>query len=211
MATLTRIAELPDSLTPLDTQLAQDARNLFGYQPGIAAVQRTTQQKRLIQELLDLGIRPFSEASVARYKAAQLRNQWLKMFGSMALSVGVGVGGAFMIGYRHPSLLAGALFATGVVGVFVAMFYYQPLNWKWKRIGIRHYDLPIPAHVLATAVQIHTALASKLSIALSVDVFRVDETVYDPDPFLVVTNELGAVAYVEVWDEPSFTAVRKDA
>jgi hypothetical protein len=206
--TLARILEIPDNLAPLDAQLAADAFNKLGYAPGHAAISATKDQRRLLTGLLDIGIHPFTEAAVARYKAAQLHAKWYRMFLWQSTSIPLALLGVACL-QRGPgwfAVLALALLVGALIVGFVPMFHFQPINWEWRRVPIRAYDLPIPSHVLATALLIQNKFhnVSTHEFGMTIDVMRADAETRDPDPFLVVT--LGsASAYVEVWDEPSFT------
>ncbi len=96
------------------------------------------------------------------------------------------------------------------IGEYVLCFGFGPIAWfdllfcgprnlEWKKTPLQGYTKDIPRSVASTIVEIGHFCPQAT--------FEVDELTRKPDPFLVVT--LGKEQYfVEVWDEPRFTADR---
>lgn len=70
---------------------------------------------------------------------------------------------------------------------------------RWELTPLKGYEKDIPHHVLETIALVHAKCPSA--------VFFVDELVMYPDPFLKVALDHEEY-YLEVWNEPRFTAKR---
>lgn len=206
MATLTRITsieQIPDSLAELDEQLAIDAERLLGYTAASKAnapARQNAVRKDIYARLLKLGIQPFQQDSVDRYKTKKENSRWWKwlLTGLAVWAVTTTLSRIFGHGSFSGSVFLGG--AVGVLGWVFAGAVLQPANWEWRSRPVYGYDRPIPAHVLQTALMRREF--SRASLDIHEFVRKEQQPIID-DPFLVMTQE-GVTVTLAVWDEPTF-------
>lgn len=199
-------------------EVASEAAEVFGYEPLL----RKYGRESLIAALAKLDIRPFTNESVAQYKAtmlAKLREQ-SKFFArhedfAAFASVIPGMLGALaafsgffwtidllVSGVHESNLLHAAGFPLGIILCMIAIrvFKISQEAWslKWAKLG--DYRMPLPVSVLEDALRIRKELPSA---KFSVDYLTTENAEKAADPFLVVECG-GAEFYIAVWDEPDF-------
>lgn len=216
--------------------LAEDARKILGYsglKEEIVSTKIKVERakidneagKDLRQAMEKLGIKPFTEDSVKRYKkktqwrAISLRERFcepiaLGFFFLMCFAVAVAIVGfvAMTTFLLSPEWSKTTMGAAAIVGVVSLLFFLgfgcavpekKTTSVRWKLIPISEYEGPIPEFALQTAVDLGKACRNSR--------FFVEELIVKKevvDPFLVVT--LGdAKYYLEVWNEPGFKGKRE--
>lgn len=206
---LERMTEVPDTLRELDEELATKAAIRLGYHYANNIVHQQNKTRTLQVQLLKFGIPAFTPTSVERYKNRAEWRKWNAMWAWMSLSIPWAVAFFYMMGRTGPTtfwpdsaVLALALLAAAAGLFFVPIFKVQPANWVWRQESIETYTRPIPAHVLQTALIVKEHI---VNARLYIDEFILLKTERIADPFLVVkVGGNDAIAFIEVWDEPSF-------
>jgi hypothetical protein len=184
-----------ENINPLRRELGEKARKMFGYS-GLL-----TQQK-VVEALADLGINPYSQASVEKYQARMLRKKrpLHSGFGAAGVLVGIGVLYLWALLRPDPVFVIWPTVAFTVISVYLlfrAMWRYY--DWQWVRVPLDStYRGPAADFAIDTAVRVKELIPEA---RFFIEELR-DGSLVD-DPFLVMT--LGnQTYYLEVWDESAF-------
>jgi hypothetical protein len=176
------------------TSLALRAEAVLGYswlgrrlqiQPGpLAAV------------LNDLGIEPFRDDDVRRYKAEKERQLDDQLWTDFAAAVlcGTPLPDQRADGGHPRSDIKQRAARHGSLSVFLLGSDAQA---KWRRIPLRDYDGPVPEFARSRALELETCLPD---VMFEIEELRADKR-YDPFLIAIYGNER---FYIDVWEEWEF-------
>jgi hypothetical protein len=154
-----------------------------------------------------LDIHPFTMESVELYKeqamhaALKARRQASLIFLALAaLLYGIATPYAYSHFANSQDIVTIPLAIGAMCGLGAIILFYGRGDWRWAMTEIENYNLPIPIHVLQTALRVKAAIPGS---KFQVEYLTREYTQEWPDPFLVL-NVGDAYYYLEVWDEPKF-------
>ena len=209
---MSNAAELLERMAPVerhqeDAALSLDASKVLGYR----LLGEIDRQMKLRAALDELGVSPFTDESVERYKQAVLalanrrirKGRILKAASFTGIFVAMLCLGPALLGW-FVSWKVGLTAVIGLVaGCAVTGFTEDQMVTEeaaWNETPLVGYRSPVPKPVLRTAVQLKKRLPQ---VELTVHELVQRERVLDP--FLAA--RLGETTYfVAVWDEPKFEA-----
>lgn len=201
-AKLERTTTAPDDMAYLDATLVEDAKKLLGYAPAQNAKLASLRYAGFIERVLTV-LKPYTDRSVAKYKARLLFNKWMEALVYQLAWLGMaalGVAAVLKWNNGYVFLFTCAMVLAAIVLSCATWAGLRPIAWEWSRVYLSDYNAAIPAHVLANAVMLKRVFPNA---SFMVEVFQQSAKERDPDPFLVLQAD-GCEAYVGVWDEPTF-------
>jgi hypothetical protein len=186
-------------------EMANEAAKELGYHNLERHAHRSERDRDLRNTLKKLGIEPFETGGVHTYMDRE-RKKALGVTPMQAAIYTLLVVSALL---WLLLLLCGSS-AWGVLGIAVVpaliaggtradSFYGR--NISWQPMLIQHYKEPIPEFALATALKIRRADPDILIEVVGLTITK--------DPFLAVSKEGTERYYLEVWQEPKFSAKRE--
>jgi len=211
--------DVPAGDDALSDELAEEACDVLGYTTLAKKKRESRRHRSLEQTLAEYDIRPFTAASVRKYKQACEVNP-SRFWPTIVESV-IGLSCILMMGALG-TLFGGALLmetmmsfysALIIVGGFVVITLVSFLSGQglvqrqWKMRELASYDEPVPEFALQTALDI-----KKKHPEVSFYVCVLEENRIVVDPFLVMRVHNGNVIhdyYIEVWNESAFTGQRE--
>jgi hypothetical protein len=176
------------------TSLALRAEAVFGY--SWLGKRLQIQPSRLAAALNDLGIEPFRDDDVRRYKAEkerQLDDQLWTDFAAAVLCATPLPDQRADGGHPQPNIKERAA-RHGSLSVFLLGSDTQA---KWYRVPLRDYDAPVPEFARSRALELETCLPG---VTFEVEELRADKR-YDPFLIAIYGNER---FYIDVWEEREF-------
>lgn len=215
------------SLDKTEQAILSQAWDKLGYSPRDAATQKARSDKEAAVVFTKLGIEPFSQSSVDKYKQQMLdeMNFWWNVsdffsdnWGAaiMVISAIAAIGSIATVFFAHfgdnkpwffgsiPFMIAVPLVTVAAITmIYLACKHFIRYEWNWTEISA--YKDKIPAFALMRAMAVRGEYPSA---GFWVEHLR--ERSSEPmnvDPFLVV-NIGGSFYYVDVWDEPKFEGRR---
>lgn len=231
---LRRDAVSKDITSDLVETLPEEAYKVLGYTMFKARKERL----RLRNALAELGIRPFTAQSVAKYEAAMLKKHgatfWARHPGLFEATAGTScvlsffslIAGLVMLvaacvtwfqGTFDSLLLCKWFMGIYAVGVPSFIYFLTALHTKekskkeaeWKTVEIGDCKQQVPAFALETAIKVKKAIPEA-----SIMIKYLLQEKFELDPFLVVSVRSGydkvpEEYHIEVWDEPSFDKQRQ--
>src|SRR5688572_2103233 len=212
---MSKSTELLERMTPAefyaeDPALSEAADRVLGY----SLLGEIDRQMKLRSALDELGVAPFTEESVERYKQAVLAEANKQIGKGRALTLLTWIATAVALICLGPALLgwfvSWKVGLASVIGFAVACAVCGVTNGTtvtaeatWNVTPLVGYRTPVPKTVLKTAVALKRRLPQ---VELTVHELVQRERVLDP--FLAA--RLGETTYfVAVWDEPKFDAESK--
>lgn len=210
------VAAGPDAeLNVLENAVLKEAEQRLRYGGARSAGRQLQTTQKVAKVFAAAQVQPFTEESVRRYKWRAVAKDVAKWLGIAAVGAGLVAGAAawtFAWGETAWSAVPALLtIALALVTVFTGRFAVMDRP-RWDTIPLDSYVQPVPTFALMTALALQRAAdANGLSCGFYVDrlLGRADVRQERLDPFLVMRTEDGALHYIEVWDEPSFTQERK--
>lgn len=219
-----RPIELPeiDAAQSRRQELAEQAAQKLGYSNLKRAVHVST--KPFARLLSGMGIEPFEVSSVRQYQKEKLEEIFRATAGVLAdkrwlLRMHEIWAGIFILVVIVCAIVGGALggflypiviFVSYLLILIGLTIYTNSLrkaaDWRWERIDIRNYSLPIPEFVLDRALTIKQEdKQGALGLGFFVEHLTRERLVQDPF-LVVVTSSSKEEFYVDVWEEPRFEA-----
>lgn len=210
MATLIREPIAPQVF---DRTVLQKARKVLSYEPDAVA------EDACLRMLASVNVHPFKRELVESYRsemslrvnglrdrlecipviAASFVTFFLSMC-TMAACADAILAAKFCAAAAGVSVLA--IIASGIVLINL------PSRNKWYTESLRHYRRPVPEFALQTAIDVQeVAMRRNMKVELDIESFGIPARTLDP--FLVLVHN-GTKYYLEVWDEPSFVAGRRE-
>lgn len=202
------LERMPPAPTPEPCDgLPQRAESMLGY-GLLAALDRRLALRRALDEL---GVSPFTDESVERYKQAVLAEANKGLWKGRWLAYLPGVGALLSLVCFGPALLgwfvSWKVGLAAVIGLIAGLAMCVAVNGTavkeeafWRMTPLRDYGSPVPKPVLDLAVQLKKRLPKAR--------FHVHELVQQErvlDPFLAVTYA-ETTYFIAAWDEPEFDA-----
>lgn len=211
--------------------LLQEAVQVLGYRPSTAADSQESDRTVAIRERADkedkrirsiaqlealqrVGIRPFNDRDVARYKKRKLWQErdralsqngvyWALICTASVLTISIfALLSSSTVGIAIGSSLA--VFAVVLAMVTLGGFVSVGGEWSWVRTYIASYSQAIPTYALETAIEVKKAIPK---CHIVIEHLRQD-TRPKGDPFLCIELPNDQIVYLEVWDEPNFGSQR---
>lgn len=215
--------------------LAKEAEQHLGYRYGADIAEHIDsamdQRQQVRDVLIELDLRPFSPETVETYKRQKLREATGplglfadRLWAALDLPLGVLAAVAIFCGVAWglswiPALTGtwgiycgwtavGSLVVMAMCCVVGGILDGSATRPVWRRMKFSNYEAPIPEYVLQTGIDIKKRCCNA--------VLMVEGLVLEKrqlDPFLILklpTAEEGTFQYLylEVWEEPSFSARR---
>ena len=212
---MSKATELLERMTPAevfaeDSALSEAADRVLGY----SLLGEIDRQMKLRAALGELGVSPFSDESVERYKQTALFEANEQIIKGRILTALTWIAGATAVTCFGPALLG--WFVSWKVGLAAVICFVAACivcgvtngttvteEATWEVTPLVGYRSPVPKAVLKTAVALKRGLPQ---VELTVHELVRRERVLDP--FLAAS--LGETTYfVAVWDEPKFDAESK--
>lgn len=189
-----------------DADFAERCSKELGYKGGQHQRKAVEQSALALEALREVGLTPFTAASVAQYKAkAQLAMLplWFKLLALVPPSI---ILGSVALAFVNPNWLCGILVAL-VTSIPWCMAYDLKFKYVWETDRLEFYGQPIPEFALQTALDV-TARLKKQSVEHTWVVEHLQKKQVVADPFLVL--QVGSQSFhVEVWNEPGFKQKRE--
>ncbi len=163
---------------------------------------------RMTEILNELDIKPFTNESVAKYKAQQISNKepkWLQRLVALELIAFIALG--IYIGWPHGLWMILAAFIGFMITMAITDAIWEWSGWGWISLAVKDETSRIPEFALQTAMDVRDRLAAE-SIPALIGVETLIRQQVRADPFLFVEVD-GQRWYLEVWNEPSFKAKRE--
>lgn len=199
--------------------LPGEAEEVLGYQRLSHHEQALRQLSRLEETLATLGVRPFTQQSVDKYKR-RCERIVTPLWGRLANASFAA--GFLLVLLAFPSLIlssllswasisfylaAAALLGTvaGLSGLVLGNFRLRERRWVMHELG--SYTEPVPEFALQTALDI-----KRLNPEVEFCICSLEERRVVIDPFLVMRvreNGLRRDYYLEVWNESAFCGTRE--
>ncbi len=206
-----------------DVQLAKEADELLGYDRLLNdMVGAQPDRHGVIQILAELGIRPFSESSVAEYKATKVQAiermagkierlyAFLLVLSIVVVAVGILVTAfyatLFITSWTGIGLVVGGGLFIRIVNDYAGRAITRV--GKWVGVSLRGYNRRVPEFALQTACLVQQRNIT--GARLEVEEFLIDSVPKDPFLVLVTKTKNGEYRYyLEVWDEAEYEAKRE--
>ena len=187
----------PISSAEVDNDLLVSAERILGY--------KIIPRPRVAEMFDMLGIRPFTQDTVIRYKRGRIREfsmdaALLCLVVSILATTGSILIGASLLNPINDAVSTATLLmisSTVSLTAIVWLTLHFPRGRRWELSLLSDYKKPIPEFALKMAIAIKTKIPEVI--------LYVDELRESSDPFLVVAHE-GVHHYIAVWEEPSFRA-----
>lgn len=207
----------------LSTDIAEAAVDKLGYRGLLRAKQAENTVAAIKAGLREKDIRPFTTASVNKYKRKKLREaegfgQRVALFAVGLLFVAVTAGLGWLARATESQWLAFSIAIGSVIFCILAIVCMAGglLNigqqFEWNITPLHGYDKPVPEFVLQTALDVQ-----ELSLNVGCHICELipkkvgkerPESIWH-DPFLVLQLPNDTQLYVEVWNEPQYKQDRE--
>ena len=206
---------LPEEVRPT----LVEASRVLGYAPTVTEeTQATLEGRHLVSTFKELGIRPFTRASVEQYKAKKVNDLAdppnVQIFSIAAFVFAMCCTCAFS--YVYVALLLewnwgigllafATCFGLAIISKIIAVLLPQGKKMEWRWTLLHEYREEIPENILWLGIELTEALGYRPTLLVEslVEMRNAVEAV-EHDPFLAVQTSDGQLYYVAVWNEPSF-------
>jgi hypothetical protein len=222
------LVTLEDSLRSELVELSEKARAVLGYVGLSNALSAQKQNEAGTQFAADvfarLGIEPFTNESVERYKAKMLHKLnkpyrldelcdhggfaasyiisgvALLIFSLACLFIGIDAGW-----HKVPLVVKTLAVASTIIPAWAISVGVRAkrIQWEWRSVPLHQTNSHIPAFAISRAIELRQELGANVN--LGIEELRSWERTKDPFLFADIA---GKRYYLDVWDEPGFEGRR---